>query len=507
MSAFPRRATLALAAIVVPTIIVAALGYVSLRQWQRSADVMFREQARDIVSMACDKVEMVLKRAEDELLANLQLALDRGEPVDRAVAADPLVARLDLFDRGGLPLPGSPRAPDPAVLAALLAEVSQGFWERGGRRHFVAGDRPVIAAILRSRDGAPVLAAITRDLDRMRRDVFDTTFGGLEAQTIVAIVDREGRAVWSRGALDRAEPVLTLPFREGLPGWRIALYRPPGASPEASVRRQVMLFSAAFLLLLAMIAVGVVATWRLVRRETEMARLKADFVANVSHDLKTPLSVIRMFAETLELDRVPDAATRREYYRVMTQESERLSRLIENVLDFSRIEGGRRVYARQPTALEPLIRETLEAFTYPLTQQGFKVDVDVAADLPEVAMDGEAIGQALGNLIDNAIKYAGDRKAIRIEARADGAAGAAAVALTVADEGIGIPPGEQERIFEKFYRVGASETQGRRGSGVGLALVRHIVDAHGGSVRVESRPGEGSRFTIRLPVAGRGAAE
>ncbi|MBI1734648.1 MAG: HAMP domain-containing histidine kinase, partial [Candidatus Rokubacteria bacterium] len=302
--------------------------------------------------------------------------------------------------------------------------------------------------------------------------------------------------IWTREPLDRIEPLLTIPLRDAFPGWRVALYQPPGGTPRASVRRQVMLFTTAFGLLLVMIAAGVVATWRLVRRETEMARLKADFVANVSHDLKTPLSVIRMFAETLELGRVRDAAARQEYYRVITQESERLSRLIENVLDFSRIEGGRRTYVRQPTAVEPLVRETLEAFSYPLAQQGFKVDVAVAPDLPDMAVDREAIGQALGNLIDNAVKYAGERRAIRVEARAEDGR----LAISVADDGIGIPPEEQARIFEKFYRVGRSETQGRRGSGVGLALVRHIVEAHGGDVTVDSRAGAGSRFTIRLPM-------
>src|SRR5256712_9227316 len=125
--------------------------------------------------------------------------------------------------------------------------------------------------------------------------------------------------------------------------------------------------------LLVVIAAGLVVTYRLVRRETEMARLKSDFVANVSHDLKTPLSVIRMFGETLEMGRLPDEAARHEYYRVITRESERLSRLIDNVLDFSRIEGGRRTYDRVPTAVEPLVRDTLEAFSYPLAQHGFKV--------------------------------------------------------------------------------------------------------------------------------------
>jgi signal transduction histidine kinase len=227
-----------------------------------------------------------------------------------------------------------------------------------------------------------------------------------------------------------------------------------------------------------------------------MARLKADFVANVSHDLKTPLALIRMFSETLEMDRVPDEATRREYYRIITRESERLSRLINNVLDFSRIEGGGRQYQIAPAEIEPLVREVLDAFAYVLGQRGFTLQVAVAPGLPPIPLDPDAFSQALGNLVDNAIKYSGEGRTLRVEAGLrDGG-----LAVAVADDGIGIPPEEHGRIFEKFYRVGRSETQGRRGSGVGLALVRHIAEAHGGRVTVESRPGAGSRFTLWFPV-------
>jgi signal transduction histidine kinase len=241
-----------------------------------------------------------------------------------------------------------------------------------------------------------------------------------------------------------------------------------------------------------------VATYRLVRRESEMARLKSDFVANVSHDLKTPLSLIRMFSETLELGRVSDEATRREYYEVITRESERLTRLIDNVLDFSRIEGGRQRYDIAPSPIEPVVQEVLDAFRYALARQGFAVEVDVAPDLPEVPIDADAVKQALANLVDNAIKYSGERRRLRVAARRAGDE----VRIEVADDGVGIPAAETERIFEKFYRIGRSETQGRRGSGVGLALVKHIALAHGGRVSVESRVGEGSRFTLHLPVSG-----
>jgi signal transduction histidine kinase len=497
----PRLAVLAFAAVVVSAATVAVLGYLSLRQWETSAELLFQEQARDMATMTADKIQMVLRQTDDEILSRLESALaapDRDTALDRVRADTPMIQRLALVDRAGRTL-YPPEGGDGAgpLLATLPPAVVQGRWERGGRRHFVAEGHPGLVAILNRPGGPPVLAAFTRSLDGLRREIFDATIKPLEAPTICAIVDDRGLPIYSKEPLERADLIVAVPFREGLPHWRIALYQPHGPSPRQAVRRQVAVFTAAFGILLLVVAAGIVATYRLVRRETEMARLKADFVANVSHDLKTPLSVIRMFGETLEMGRLPDEAARREYYRVITRESERLTRLIDNVLDFSRIESGRRTYARVPTAVEPLVREILEAFGYPLTHDGFTVEVRVAPDLPEVPLDADAVGQALANLVDNAIKYSAGRKSLAVDARiVEGH-----LALSVTDEGIGIPREEQGRIFDKFYRVGRSETQGRRGSGVGLALVRHVAEAHGGRVTVESRPGAGSRFTLWFPLS------
>jgi signal transduction histidine kinase len=483
---------------VVPAAVVAVLGYVSLRQWEASAELLLREQAREMASMAAEKVERVVRQADDELLGRLQAILAAPDPGQARLAAfvagTPLIERLYLVDRGGARrFPAAWTAEDAEVYAQVRAEISDGFWDRGDRRDFFAGRRPVLAAVLRGADGAPLLAALCRDVAVLGREMLERTLGAVEA---VAVLDQAGRAVFSRGLVPDAEPIAAVTLREPLPAWRVALYQPPGVSPRAAVRRQVMALTGALGVLLVVIAGGIVAAGRLVRRETEMARLKADFVANVSHDLKTPLSVIRMFAETLDMGRLPDEARRREYYRVISRESERLSRLIDNVLDFSRIEGGRRRYDIAPAAVEPLVREAVEAFDYPLAQQGFKVDVRVAPDLPEVPMDAAAVGQALANLVDNAIKYSAERRSLLVEAALDGSW----LTLSVADEGIGIPAAEHARIFEKFYRIGRSETQGRRGSGVGLALVRHVAEAHGGEVTVRSAPGAGSRFTLRLPL-------
>ncbi|MBI2555761.1 MAG: hypothetical protein HYV92_15345 [Candidatus Rokubacteria bacterium] len=496
-----RFSAFGLLAVVLPAVILAVLGYLSLRQWEASAELLFKEQARDVASMATAKVEVALMQTEDEILSRIQTILWRPDFTPDALrevpASVPFIARLYLVDRQGrLLFPARVTGEDAGVFRGLLVEIPPGFWERGGRRHLLIGDQVILAAVLRTSGGASMLAALSRNPEVVRREILGKTLGGLEGPTIVAVLDDRDRPVYSRAPLDRAERIATVPFGAALPTWRVALYQPQGMSPRQVVRRQVTVFTVVFGLLLVVIVAGLVATYRLVQRETEMARLKADFVANVSHDLKTPLSLIRMFGETLQLGRVTDEAARHEYYRIITRESERLSRLIDNVLDFSRLEDGRREYEIVPTAVEPVIRGTLEAFDYVLGQQGFKLEVSVAPDLPEVALDADAVGQALANLVDNAIKYSGEVKTLKIDARIEGDA----LAISVADAGIGIPPEEQPKIFDKFYRVGRSETQGRRGSGVGLALVRHVVQAHGGRVTVASRPGEGTRFTLRFPL-------
>jgi signal transduction histidine kinase len=502
-----RTAVLVFAAVILAAAVLAVLGYLSLRQWEAGAELLFREQARDVAAMAAEKIEMSIAQAEEQCLGDLQRAL--AGPAEEAQAlADwrrkaTLVDRAYLFDRARrLLYPDRVEGQDAARLEALLAEIPPGFWDRGARRHLTAGGEVVLAAVLQGRSGRPILAVLLRNEAYLRREVLARALGAFEGKTTLAILDAAQRPVYASQPLDGARPLLSVALGETLPAWRVALYQPRGLSPRQAVRRQTLLFTGAFALLLVVIGVGLGAAYRMVRRESEMARLKSDFVANVSHDLKTPLSLIRMFAETLELGRVTDEAARREYYAVITRESERLTRLINNVLDFSRIEGGRQRYDLRPGALPPVVHEALEAFRYPLAQGGFTLEVDVAPDLPPVTMDAAAVGQALANLVDNAIKYSGQGRTIRVEARrADGE-----VCLAVEDRGIGIPPGEVSRIFDKFYRVGRSETQGRRGSGLGLSLVRHVAQAHGGRVSVESRPGAGSRFTLHLPLGPAGAA-
>ena len=288
-----------------------------------------------------------------------------------------------------------------------------------------------------------------------------------------------------------------MPVGESLPTWRVALYQPDGLVAARAVRRQTMTFTGAFVLLLVVIVLGLAATYRVVRRESEMARLKSDFVANVFHDLKTPLSLIRMFAETLEMDRVPDDAARASTTRSSRARasgspgsSTTCSTSRGSTAAASATTGG-------PARSSRSSARSVEAFRYPLAEQGFEVEVDVEPGLPELSLDEGAIGQALGNLVDNAIKYSGERRRLRVAARR----AASRCAIDVADEGVGIPPAEVPRVFEKFYRVA-----GARPRASGAAGRPRAGEARGRGPRragkVESRAGEGSRFTL-LPWRGR----
>jgi signal transduction histidine kinase len=185
-----------------------------------------------------------------------------------------------------------------------------------------------------------------------------------------------------------------------------------------------------------------------------------------------------------------------EYYRIIRKESERLSALINNILDFSRIEAGRKEYDLRETDMRELVHTTLDSYRYQIEQNGFAFEEKIAEDVPALRVDREAVSRSLLNLVNNALKYSQDRKYIGVNLyRANGS-----VKLEVVDHGIGIPAEEQQKIFEKFYRVGDPLVHNTKGSGLGLSLVRHIVQAHGGEIYVDSSPGEGSKFTISLPV-------
>jgi signal transduction histidine kinase len=233
-----------------------------------------------------------------------------------------------------------------------------------------------------------------------------------------------------------------------------------------------------------------------VHRETEMAEMRSHFVASVSHELKTPLTSIRAHAETLLMGRAGTAHTTADYLKTIVSESERLTRLVDSVLEFSRIEQGRKAYRLQTTRLEDVVASAVKAMEYPMSQLGFVLTITSDGSAPTLRADPEALTQALLNLLGNAMKYSGEARhvEIRIGTR-DGEA-----FVDVVDHGIGIARDDQSRIFERFHRVQSLETAGIAGTGLGLPLALHVVEAHRGRIAVDSEPGRGSTFTVRLPL-------
>jgi len=285
------------------------------------------------------------------------------------------------------------------------------------------------------------------------------------------------------------------PYEQHREIWGLRTSYGPQPIPEivsASTRPQLALMT---VLAIAM-ALGVFLVAGAAAREVRVAELKSNFVASVSHDLKTPLALIQLFAETLELGRVRTPERAQEYYRIINGESKKLTRLIENILDFSRMEAGLRPYRMEPADLSESVSKVLAQMGTQFAQGHFQVTTRIEPELPRILADEGATEQAIENLLANAMKYSGDAKAIEVEARRAGSH----IVVSVTDHGIGISRREQGRIFRKFYRVQRDLGGGPQGTGLGLAIVDHTMRGHGGFVRVESEPERGSTFSLHFPI-------
>ncbi|HEY9281917.1 MAG TPA: HAMP domain-containing sensor histidine kinase, partial [Pyrinomonadaceae bacterium] len=321
-------------------------------------------------------------------------------------------------------------------------------------------------------------AGLALDADYVGRNFFaefagpDGGGGGAASGVSFGVFDEAGREVVnSGGGADEVRASLA----PALPKWTAAAGH-GGRTVESLAADNFRKSVALLALVLCCLGLGLALTLRSAAREARLARAKSAFVSNVSHELKTPLALIRLFAETLELGRVKDPEKAREYCRIINHESGRLTQLIDNILDFSKIEAGAKDYAFARGDVGPVVEQVVRSYEFQIARAGFELRVEVARDLPAVVLDRDALSQALLNLIDNAVKYSADGKIIAV--RAGYARAAGEVVVEVEDRGVGIPPAEHERIFEKFYRVGAGAVHDTRGSGLGLAIVRHIAAAH-----------------------------
>ncbi len=295
-------------------------------------------------------------------------------------------------------------------------------------------------------------------------------------------------------------PFVATEVGEALPHWEIAVYllNPARLSQSA----QTLKLTLGLLIAVLVLAIGV-GGWLIVmdlKRQLTLARQKTDFVSNVSHELKTPLTSIRMFSELLADGRVLEKEKQRSYLNIITAETARLTRLINNVLDFSRIERGEKKYNFAKCNVVGVVLETVETYRPHLEANGFKLECDLPASPFFVNGDRDALAQIVVNLLSNAEKYSNDRKEVRVEARLRSQP-LPHLEVRVLDRGLGVPQGCEEKIFEQFYRAHDSLSSGIQGSGLGLTLARQIARAHGGDVVCEPREGGGTCFTLRLPAA------
>jgi two-component system phosphate regulon sensor histidine kinase PhoR len=313
------------------------------------------------------------------------------------------------------------------------------------------------------------------------------------------VIDQDGRVLYGSPYVDNdPNHSIEVQFSETVDKWKLHVSQKDIPDAIVIARRRIvnsLLVGGAVTVIILGLGFLVIA----IRRERRANELKSDFISNVSHELKTPLSIISMFGEMLAAGRTKSAEQAAEYAEIIWRESVRLGRLIDNVLDFAKIERGMGVYEFAESDIGEVVHRAIEVPQRRLATAEMTLEVDIEPELPPISLDANAFTLAVLNLIDNAIKYAADGKKLAVKLYRDGDL----IRLSVRDWGPGIDPAEQEAIFDRFYRARAIRLKPIRGSGIGLALVRHIARAHHGDVTVDSVPGAGSTFQIWLPIGDR----
>jgi two-component system phosphate regulon sensor histidine kinase PhoR len=355
----------------------------------------------------------------------------------------------------------------------------------------------------RVHEGRRYLVVAWHDIGRVVKETLPTLYSERSSpgepsgpQSRVNVVDEEGRIIFGP-PLRSGQFTVGVRFPTTLYNWRLQVS--PTASEELSSNVQnrrlleLVMVGLSSLVLVAGVATILVAA----ERERRMSAIKSDFVANVSHELKTPLALVRMFGEMLQSGRVTTDEKRQEYLEVIVRESERLSALIENVLDFAKVERGGKAYELAEGSVAQAVTDAVHMYRYRAEREGVEIELRCADDLPPARIDERAIGLALINLVDNALKYGKGTKTVTVQVQMRGRD----VAVSVSDQGPGVPPEERQKIFERFVRGEATRRQsGVRGSGIGLALVKHVAESHGGRAWVEAEPSGGARFLFTVPA-------
>jgi signal transduction histidine kinase len=453
--------------------------------------------------------DLVARRARCHVLAELD---ERGRLISEATAlrADLLTGawRIDrgtfVQYEGELAAWLGSAAPVPSSSLAL-AEAASWLWEqRGTNGRRAARFAGVDLTLLWQSSGEETIALVTGPAFQQQQWFSVVNAVPVDGGLNIGLASPDGTI---SGVVRQSPESSTLRLassQTGLP-WDLIVSTGDSSSIGAS-RRLAILVGLGFLVLLVL-AGGYVIT-RAVTRELAVARLQSDFVASVSHEFRTPLTSLRQFTDLLSEGDDLALEKRKRFYAAQSRATDRLQRLVESLLDFRRMEAGTHPYQRRRLAASGFVESVVEDFRPEASARGFEVEYTTSANAQAIDADPEAMSLALWNLLDNAVKYSGDSRRVSVVlARNNGS-----IAISVRDGGLGVPHDEQREIFRQFVRGHEARARGIKGTGIGLAMVQHIVQGHGGRVELESVPGEGSTFTIVLPAhperapASRGAA-
>jgi two-component system phosphate regulon sensor histidine kinase PhoR len=317
-----------------------------------------------------------------------------------------------------------------------------------------------------------------------------------ENELIITCLDSKSNKIILSTGFYRLPDILQKKKLWIIPGYELGIL-PQGQTIETILIQRRNTSFLLVIILTTILIVGVIFILRSIRREVELAQIKSDFVSNVSHELRTPLALISMFAETLEMGRARTEEKKQEYYTIISKEANRLSRIVNKILSFSKIEAGKREYHIAQTDLNKIVEDVYSNYQFHLKNNGFVFSLNIDDNIPAVNADSEAVSEAVINLVDNAVKYSLNNKEININTGTE----RNFVFIEVKDKGSGIPADLQGKIFDKFYRVSEGLVHTTKGTGLGLTLVKHIMDAHKGDIKVKSKPGEGSSFILLFPAA------
>jgi len=333
--------------------------------------------------------------------------------------------------------------------------------------------------------------------DILNNTVYHSIFENADTSEIGwELTDANGEQILKSISVPKESSPVYIVFPPDLPSWSLTFYPEYTGLFNTFFQSGAGIFLYIFIAIAIILAFGLFFTLQAVKYEMNLSKMKSYFMSTVSHEFKSPLTSIRQMAEMLVHGRVPTTERQHKYHTTILQQSERLSHLIDNILDFSKMEEGQKVFHFEKADIIPVVENIVESFKEHTAQQGFNISLSIPEPVPDVVFDREAMVQVLHNLLDNACKYSGDSREIEVQLLSKGKN----VIISVRDYGIGIRKEDQDKIFSRFYRAGEELTQTVKGSGIGLTIVKQIVEAHNGTINVESEVGKGTTFRVRLPM-------